>query len=114
MKWQALIDSLLHFGQYAPAATRHAVFERRWDGLSAAVRALLEKTAGAAYKVTDEDLAVVETSEDETFELIVCTAAGAADRTLRAGLLALQQASAEAQSERPASWPDPADPDESR
>jgi hypothetical protein len=91
-KWQALIDALRQDGQFSATETRQAVFAQRWAEVSGPVRSLLEKIAGDAYKVTDEDVAAVEASEDETFELMVCTAAGVADRTLRAGLRALDRA----------------------
>ena len=96
-KWQGLIDALRSDGQTVPAKTRHAVFAQHWDEQSDTVRTLLTKVAHAAYRVTAEDIAAVPLREEETFELIVCTAAGAADKTLRAGLRALALASDDAE-----------------
>jgi hypothetical protein len=58
------------------------------------LRALVEKIDRHAYEVTDEDLAALRAkySEDQLFEIIVATAFGAADRRLRAGWRALEQA----------------------
>jgi hypothetical protein len=60
----------------------------------AELRALVEKIDRHAYKVTDEDLAALRAkySEDELFEIIAAAAFGAADRRLRAGLRALEEA----------------------
>jgi hypothetical protein len=55
---------------------------------------LVEKIDRHAYRVTDEDLAALRAkySEDELFEIIAAAAFGAADRRLRAGLRALEDA----------------------
>ena len=60
----------------------------------AELRALVEKIDRHAYKVTDDDLAALRAkySEDQLFEIIVASAFGAADRRLRAGLRALEEA----------------------
>jgi hypothetical protein len=52
---------------------------------------LLSKVAAHAYKVTDEDVAAATAaaSEDEIFELVVCTAIGQAKRQYDAALAAL-------------------------
>lgn len=93
--WHILTESILRNGRYVEESRRHAVFAQQFDGLPLVLRSLLEKTARSAYKVTDEDLAevaVLTKSEDETFELLVCTAAGAADKSLRGALAALHAA----------------------
>jgi hypothetical protein len=58
------------------------------------LRVLVEKIEKHAYRVTDEDLAALRAkySEDQLFEIVVASAFGAADRRLRAGLRALEEA----------------------
>jgi alkylhydroperoxidase/carboxymuconolactone decarboxylase family protein YurZ len=58
------------------------------------LRALVEKIEKHAYQVTDEDVAALRAkySEDQLFEIIAAAAFGAADRRLRAGLRALEEA----------------------
>ena len=55
---------------------------------------LLAKVAAHAYKVTDEDVeaAKASASEDEVFELVVCTAIGQAKRQYDAAMAALEEA----------------------
>ena len=55
---------------------------------------LLAKVAAHAYKVTDEDVAAAKASasEDEVFELVVCTAIGQAKRQYDAAMAALEEA----------------------
>jgi hypothetical protein len=71
---------------------RRAAFE---DPASApeAVRALLVKVAEAAYKISDEDLAVVKAhlAEDEIFELVVAAAMGKAQRQLAVARAAIAE-----------------------
>ena len=94
--WDRLVVSVRDQGRYADRATRHAVFSRCLDVLPRPLRTVIEKTTGDAYKVTDEEIAALRThSEDHTFELLVCAAIGAADRTLRTGLSVLQAAKAD-------------------
>ncbi len=93
--WHTLTESILRNGRYVEESRLRAVFAQQFDGLPLALRSLLEKTARSAYKVTDEDLAQVAAltkTEDETFELLVCTAVGAADQSLRVALAALDAA----------------------
>ena len=58
------------------------------------LRALVEKIDRHAYEVTDDDLAALRAkySEDELFEIIAAASFGAAERRLRAGLRALEEA----------------------
>jgi alkylhydroperoxidase family enzyme len=57
------------------------------------IRALIEKVAQHAYKVTDEDLAAAKQhfSEDEIYELVVCAAYGRAERIHAAALAAIAE-----------------------
>jgi alkylhydroperoxidase family enzyme len=60
-----------------------------------AVRALIDKVAKHAYKVTDEDVAAAKSAglaEDQIFELVVCAALGQAKRQLDNALAALAEA----------------------
>ena len=54
---------------------------------------LLANVADHAYKVTAEDIAAAKQhrSEDEVFELVVCTAYGKASRQLAAALAAIDE-----------------------
>lgn len=68
-----------------------------------AARALVDKIARNAWKVTDEDVAAAKTagvSEDEIFELAVAAALGQATRQLDAALAALDEAAAPARAAR--------------
>jgi len=58
------------------------------------LRTLVEKIDRHAHEVTDEDLAALREkySEDQLFEIVVAASFGAADRRLRAGLRALEEA----------------------
>ena len=61
-------------------------------GVEEPVRALVDKVARNAHKITDEDLAAVKAagySEDAVFEVTVCAALGQATRQLDAALAAL-------------------------
>jgi len=58
------------------------------------VRALIEKVARQAWKVSDEDVAAAKAaglSEDQIFELVVAAALGAAKRQYDAALAALAE-----------------------
>lgn len=62
-----------------------------------AVRALIEKVAHEAWKISDEDVAAAKAaglSEDEVFELVVCAAIGQASRQYESALAALEKAGA--------------------
>lgn len=61
-------------------------------------RALVDKVAKNAYRVTDEDVAAAKSAglkEDEIFELVVCAAIGQSTRQLDNALAALEQATKE-------------------
>ena len=68
------------------------------QGVAEPARALIDKVANHAYRVTDEDIAAVKaagSSEDAVFELAVCAALGQATRQLEAALAALAAATKE-------------------
>ena len=63
-------------------------------GVPADLQSLVEKIHANAYKVTDDDVAQLQTkySEDQLFEIIVSASLGASRRRLEAGLRALGDA----------------------
>jgi hypothetical protein len=79
------------------ADTRRAAFDNA--NVPAAIAALVDKIAHAAWKITDDDIAAARAaglSEDEIFEITACAAYGQAMRQLEAGLAALAAATARA------------------
>ncbi len=77
----ALIAQILKGGGHAPVTQRRAAFNNA--GLPEPVATLIDKVAKYSWKVTDEDIAAAKQaglSEDQIFELIVCTAVGQASR----------------------------------
>lgn len=61
-------------------------------------RALIDKVAKNAWKVTDEDVAAAKSAgvtEDQLFELTVCAAMGQATRQLDSAMAALDEATKE-------------------
>lgn len=83
----ALIERITRGDGRASREARTAVFAKP-------DRPLLEKVAQHAYRVTDEDVAAEKSarSEDEVFELVVCTAVGQAKRQYDSALAALDEA----------------------
>jgi alkylhydroperoxidase family enzyme len=73
-------------------AIRHAAADGR--SVPAELQELVEKIHLHAYKVTDEDVARLQSkySDDQLFEIIVSAALGASRRRLAAGLDALRDA----------------------
>jgi alkylhydroperoxidase family enzyme len=66
-------------------------------------RALIDKVARNAWKVTDEDVDAAKRaglSEDEIFELVVCAAFGQSSRQLTSALAALDAAAGAREGER--------------
>ena len=63
-------------------------------GMPDDLRTLVEKVHQHAYRVTDEDIATLQTKygDDQLFELIVSAAVGASRQRLMAGLKALEEA----------------------
>lgn len=75
---------------------RRAAFDNA--GLDEPVRALVEKVANHAYRVSDEDVAAVRAaglSEDQIFEIVICAAVGQASRQYSSALDALADATGE-------------------
>jgi alkylhydroperoxidase family enzyme len=77
-------------------ADRKAAFAN--EGVPEAGRALIDKVAKNAYRVTDEDVKAAKAaglSEDAIFELTVCAAIGQATRQIDNALAALDEATKE-------------------
>jgi hypothetical protein len=75
---------------------RRAAFAN--EGVPEAGRALIDKVAKHAYRVTDEDVAAAKAaglSEDTIFELVVCAAIGQSSRQMDNALAALEEATKE-------------------
>jgi hypothetical protein len=87
---KALVTRILEGDGMASHAQRRAAFANR--DLAEPLSTLINKVAGHAYKVTEEDIAAAMASglsEDQIFELVVCAAIGQATRqhdTARAAL----------------------------
>ncbi|HKP57967.1 MAG TPA: hypothetical protein VJV78_14640 [Polyangiales bacterium] len=91
----ALIARILQGKADTTPALRQAAFAN--SDLSRPLAALLGKVASHAHSVTDADIAAARAaglSEDELFELVVCTAIGQASRQYDAALAALDAACA--------------------
>jgi hypothetical protein len=89
----AVVERALHGPGAASGDARRAAFDNL--GVDGRARALVDKVARHAWKVTDEDVAVTKAaglSEDEIFEVAVCAALGHSTRQLRAALAALDAA----------------------
>src|SRR5262249_39227889 len=89
---QALVARVLDGDGKATPEQRRAAFANA--NVAEPARALIDKVAKNAYKVTDEDVAAAQTSrsEDQIFELVCCAAIGQATRQLEAVLAALDEA----------------------
>jgi alkylhydroperoxidase family enzyme len=77
----------------ASVADRRAAFANA--DVPAAARALIDKVAKTAWKVTDEDVAAAKAAgmtEDQLFELSVCAAIGQSTRQLDSAMAALDEA----------------------
>ena len=86
---KAVIERALHGPATTGGDARRAAFDNS-DGAPA--RALVDKIAKNAWKVTDEDVAAATAaglSDDAIFELAVCAALGQATRQLDAALAIL-------------------------
>jgi hypothetical protein len=89
----AVVDRVLGGDGKASKEQRRAAFDNK--GVAEGARALVEKVAKNAWKVTDEDVAAVKSagvSEDQIYELCVSAALGQATRQLESALAALDQA----------------------
>jgi hypothetical protein len=90
---RAVVTRVLEGDGRASRAQRHSAFENA--GLGEPLRTLIDKVARQPTRVTDEDIAAVVASgisEDQTFELVVCAAIGAATRQYESALQALEEA----------------------
>jgi alkylhydroperoxidase family enzyme len=91
----ALASRILEGAGKASPSERRAAFNN--SGLAEPLRALVDKVARHAYRVTDEDFAAVRESglsEDQVFEIVVCAAIGQATRQYDAAFAALEAATA--------------------
>ncbi len=73
-------------------AVRRAAFDN--TGVAEPARALIDKVAKTAWKITDADFAPVKAkqTDDEIYEQVVAAAMGQATRQLDAALAALDEA----------------------
>jgi hypothetical protein len=89
---RALITRVLDGNAASSAEQRRAAFDGSGPDSASG---LVAKVRDHAYKVTDEDIAAAKAaglSEDQVFELVVCTAIGQANRQLESALAALAEA----------------------
>lgn len=90
---KALVNRILEGEGRASRVKRRAAFEN--TGISEPLRSLINKVARHPTQITHEDIAVVKESgesEDQIFELVVCTAIGQATRQYETALQALAEA----------------------
>ena len=86
----ALLQRILEGAGDASSSDRQAAFVM--NGLREPLRPLIDKVAGRAFAVTDEDIAAAKASglsEDQVFEIVVSAAIGQANRQYEAALEAL-------------------------
>jgi alkylhydroperoxidase family enzyme len=91
-----LTSRILEGDGKASPSERRAAFNYR--GLAEPLRALVDKVAKHAYRVTDEDISAARESglsEDQVFEIVVCAAIGQATRQYDTALAALEAATGE-------------------
>lgn len=91
-----VIKRILEGEGVATREQRRAAFAN--EGVPDAARALVDKVAKTAYRVTDEDIAAAKAAglaEDAIFELVVCAAVGQSSRQLESALAALEAATKE-------------------
>ncbi len=90
---EAVIESSVHGPGRTTTGERAAAFANA--GVDERARALIEKVARNAYRVTAEDIAATIAAgltEDQVFELVVSAALGQATRQLDAVLAIVEQA----------------------
>ena len=87
-----VFESVLHGAGDSDPALRTAAADR--SGIPADLQALVDKIHQHAHKVSDDDIARVQTKygDDQMFEIIVSAALGASRKRLLAGLAALDEA----------------------
>jgi len=87
---KAIVATILEGDGTASHLQRRAAFDNA--GLAGQLGTLIAKVARCAYKVTDEDVEAVKAlgvSEDQIFEIVVCSAVGAATRQYDGALTVL-------------------------
>jgi alkylhydroperoxidase family enzyme len=87
----ALVKRILEGDGKASPTQRRAAFNN--SSLPEPLGALVDKVARHAYRVTDEDITTARASgltEDQLFEIVVCTAVGQATRQYDTALAALE------------------------
>lgn len=92
----AVVERVQSGDGHARMADRRAAFAN--VDVPAGARALIDKVAKTAWKVTDEDVAAAKAAgvtEDQVFELAVCAAIGQASRQFDSAMAALDQAAKE-------------------
>jgi uncharacterized membrane protein YccC len=90
---QQLVERILRGPGEAPAPQRARAFDN--TDLPEPLRPLLDKVAARSAQITDADFAAATAAgftDDQLFELVVCTAVGASTRQYDAGLAALAEA----------------------
>jgi hypothetical protein len=90
---KALVMRILEGDGEASRDKRRAAFDN--SGIAGPAGAMVEKVAGQASRVADEDFIAVKASglsEDQIFELVVCAAVGQASRQYERALSALESA----------------------
>jgi hypothetical protein len=89
---KAATERVLRGAGKTSRAVRQAAFDNR--DVAEPARALIDKVAKTAWKITDEDVAAVRRtqSDDEIYEQVVAAAMGQATRQLDAALAALDEA----------------------
>jgi hypothetical protein len=87
-----VVERVLHGRGETTGDARRAAFDNR--DVAEPARALVDKVAHTAWKVTDEDVASVraQLTDDAIFELAVAAAVGQSARQLDAALAALAAA----------------------
>ena len=91
----ALVARILEGDGKSSHAQRRAAFDNAAVGEP--LSTLIQKVTEHAYKVTDEDIAAARASglsEDQIFEIVVCSAIGQATRQYDTALAALEAAAA--------------------
>jgi hypothetical protein len=94
--YQSLIDRILKGSGKSTHEQRQAAFNNA--ELPTPLNALIEKVAFNSCKMTDEDITAAKSadySEDQLFELIICSAVGQASRQYLNGLAALAEVAKE-------------------
>jgi alkylhydroperoxidase family enzyme len=92
----ALVTRILEGDGEASLSERKAAFNN--SRLTGPLGAIVDKVARHAYRVTDEDINAARVSglsEDQVFEIVVCSAIGQATRQCDAAFAALDEATRE-------------------